>query len=167
MQGPRILLGEQFYRMVNPGVEVPEAGVVVHGLRPSDVAAGEDPARVLSDLESFIGDAVLVGHFVSIDLAVLRKEFAATGNSLLNSAIDTARVQNWLLRRGPCTDEIIHRLDNLDLFSLAEFYSLEIDAAHHALGDAFLTARLWQKMIYSLEAAGVRSLREALRLARS
>lgn len=34
MDGTKIRFGEQFYRVVNPGVEVPAAGVLVHKLRP-------------------------------------------------------------------------------------------------------------------------------------
>lgn len=35
----------------------------------------------------------------------------------------------------------------------------------HALTDAFLTARVWQKMLYSLQARGVMSLRKLLGIA--
>src|SRR5690349_21693391 len=49
MRGPKILLGEQFYRVVNPGVNIPATSIVVHGLRPEDVAQGDSPDAVLAD----------------------------------------------------------------------------------------------------------------------
>ena len=167
MRGPRILLGEQFYKLVNPGIDIPKPGVLIHGLTPGEVEAGDDPAAVLEELAGFVGSAVLVGHFVAIDLKVLAKELAAAGRRLTGPAIDTARVQSWLLRQRPKTDENLHAMDNLDLISVARSYGLEVAAVHHALGDAFLTARLWQRMIYALQSAGIRTLGEALRIGHS
>src|SRR6516162_5525395 len=37
MEGTKIRLGEQFYRVVNPGVTVPAQSVLIHKLRPNDV----------------------------------------------------------------------------------------------------------------------------------
>ncbi len=47
MEGTKIRLGEQFYRVVNPGVTVPAQGVLIHKLRPNDVESGEPPAQAL------------------------------------------------------------------------------------------------------------------------
>jgi DNA polymerase III epsilon subunit-like protein len=52
----------------------------------------------------------------------------------------------------------------LDLATLAKFYSLDVQNAHHALSDAFLTARVWQKMLYTLKGKGVGTLRKLLSL---
>ena len=84
MDGPRIRLAEQFYRVVNPGVDVPERTILVHGLRPADVAHGEEPAKVVRELAEFIEGAVLVGHFIAIDIAALKKEFKGAGRRLGN-----------------------------------------------------------------------------------
>jgi DNA polymerase III epsilon subunit-like protein len=35
----------------------------------------------------------------------------------------------------------------LELTTVAKFYGLDVDNAHHALYDAFLTAQVWQKMM--------------------
>ena len=51
MNGSRILLGDQFYRIVNPGVSVPATGVLIHKLRPHDVEQGEAPGAVMSALQ--------------------------------------------------------------------------------------------------------------------
>jgi DNA polymerase-3 subunit epsilon len=161
MQGARIELGQQLYRVVNPGVAVPGPGVLIHGLRPADVAGGEPPLQVLEELREFARNAVLVGHCISIDLAALRKE---TAGGLGNPAIDTARVEDWILRNGPYTEDLTLRLENLDLLSVARRYGIEIEAAHHALGDAFGTARLWQRMLRTLEGMGVRKVDKLLRI---
>lgn len=69
--GMKIRLGEQFYRVVNPGVPVPRETVVVHHLRSEDLQGCEPPAKTLEELRQFVANAVLVGHFVNIDLSVL------------------------------------------------------------------------------------------------
>ncbi len=162
MQGASIQLGNQFYRVLNPSVSIPPESVVIHRLRVEDVAGGEPPRQCLDDLCQFIEGAVLVGHFVDIDLNILRKEMGQTGRKLNNPAIDTARVHHWILRHGPYSEDLSMQLEKMDLPTLAKFYSLEAQDAHHALSDAFLTARIWQKMLYALKAKGVRNLRKLL-----
>lgn len=162
MQGPSIQLGNQFYRVINPGVSIPAESVVIHKLRVEDVVGGEAPKQCLDDLCQFMEGAVLVGHFVDIELKILKKEMGQSGHKINNPAIDTARVHQWILRRGPYSEELSVQLEKMDLATLAKFYSLEVQDAHHALSDAFLTARIWQKMIYTLQAKGVRNLRKLL-----
>ncbi len=169
MDGARIRLGEHFYAVVNPGVPVPGSGVLIHRLTPGEVAAGRPPGQVLPDLLRFIRGAALVGHFVSIDLAVLRKELRLTGVEprLMPVAVDTARVHRWLdLRRKRYLTGWDHQVTSLDLAAVVPLYGLEAAAAHHALDDAFLTACLWQRLIHALAAAGVSTLGGALRIGR-
>jgi DNA polymerase-3 subunit epsilon len=167
MEGTKIRFGEQFYRVVNPGVEVPAAGVLVHKLRPNDVEQGVPPEQALTELREFIASKVLVGHFVHIDLKALGKELGDEQHQLSNPAIDTARVHRWMLQNGPCREDLVHQLENISLEKLAMYYNLEFREAHHALEDAFLTARLWQKQLSGLEAMRIGSLTELLRIARA
>jgi DNA polymerase III subunit epsilon len=164
MQGPSIQLGNQFYREVNPGVSIPAESIVIHKLRVEDLAGGESPSQVLADLCTFIEDSVLVGHCVDIELKILRKEMAQSAHTFSSPAIDTARVHHWILRHGRYSEDLPVQLENLDLATLAKFYSLDVQDAHHALSDAFLTARVWQKMLYMLQGKGVESLRKLLSL---
>ncbi len=166
MDGAKIRLNQQFYKVVNPGVAVPGAGVPIHKLRPCDVENGEPMAQVLNELRAFLQGAVLVGHFVSIDLHVLRKEMSGTGHSLDSPAIDTARVHRWILRHTASSESLVHQLEHLDLPTVAEAYKLDYQEAHHALDDAFLTARLWQKMIHVLQGMNAGTLGAVLRFAR-
>jgi DNA polymerase-3 subunit epsilon len=167
MEGTKIRLGEQFYRVVNPGVTVPAQSVLIHKLRPNDVEKGESPERALAELQQFIAGKVLVGHFVNVDLNALRKELGDSAGRLNNPAIDTARVHGWILRHGPYREDLEQQLGNVSLAALAKVYHLDFHEAHHALDDAFVTARLWQKMIGKLEAMKVRNLSDALRIGKA
>jgi DNA polymerase-3 subunit epsilon len=166
MTGSKIQLGEQFYRVVNPGVSIPTNGIVIHRLRPEDVERGHDLPSTIAELGTFIQDAVLIGHFAEIDRDVLRKEFTAAGIALNNQMVCTARVQRWIVKKQPFTEEQFRDLEVTDLESLAKIYKLDFHEAHHALDDAFVTARLWQKQMHVLDGLGVRTLGSLLRFAR-
>jgi DNA polymerase-3 subunit epsilon len=167
MNGTKILLGEQFYRVVNPGVFVPAQGVLIHKLRPNDVECGEPPEKALAHLQEFIAGKVLVGHFVNVDLNVLRKELGDSSHRLNNPAIDTARVHRWILQHGPYREDLEQQLANVSLAVLAKIYGLEFQEAHHALDDAFVTARLWQKLISVLAGMEIRNLNGLLRIGKA
>ena len=167
MDGSKIRLGDPFYRVVNPGVDVPVESVKIHKLRPSDVEQGIAPADALAELREFIACRVLVGHFFHIDLKALRKELGDQQHELTNPAICTARVHRWIVQNGPLHENLHEKMETLDLATLAREYNLEFREAHHALEDAFLTARLWQKQMAKLQAMGVQDLNGLLRIAKA
>ena len=167
MDGRKIRLGEQFYRVINPGVSVPVQTILVHGLRPKDVEEGEAPEQVLKDFLEFAGDAVLVGHFVKIDTDALAKELRQIGLDWRGTALDTAAVYRWLeLTKKTYNDVTDDRIGTLELAVIAGKYDVEIYNTHHALDDAFLTARLWQKMQVMLADAGICTLGQLSQLVR-
>ncbi|HEX9115639.1 MAG TPA: 3'-5' exonuclease [Anaerolineae bacterium] len=188
MDGAAIRLGRQFYRVLNPDVTIPPAGVLIHRLTPGEIAAGEPPARALAELLDFVAGAVLVGHFIGIDLAALRKEGRLAGllpaesrsagwlriageyfvsRPPINPALDTVRLHRWLdLRRKTRLVGWDHQVTSLDLATVARCYDVPTTVSHQALDDAYTTARLWQKLIYALQEAGVTTLDAALRIGR-
>jgi DNA polymerase-3 subunit epsilon len=168
MDGARIQLGEQFYRVVNPGVPVPPETVVIHGLRPVDVMEGKSPEQAVAEFLEFATGAALVGHFLGTDLAALRKEMPESCRGLQNPAIDTARVQRWLdQRRAAYQEDRGHHVESCDLASLVKRYGLEPVEAHHALHDAFVTAQLWQRQMHDLDTIGVTTLGELMRVGKA
>lgn len=164
MQGASIHLGEQFYRMVNPEVEIPAESVIIHQIRSEDVKDARNISNTFDELSQFIGGTVLVGHFAHIDLKILRKEMTRTGHTFENPAIDTARVHHWLLRQGRYSEDLALQLEKLDLETVAKAYGLNPENAHHALADAFLTAQLWQKMLVTLHDKGISNLKKLLKI---
>ena len=164
MEGTKILVADQFYRVLNPAVTIPKESVLIHRLRPADVQHAEPLPQVFSALKKFTKGAVLVGHFVSLDVHALQKELGAHGHELDNPVIDTARVHRWILRHDRYTEDLPHRYEHVDLLSLAKAYNLPVQELHHALADAFLTAQLWQKLICAAEPLGLHTLGDLLRI---
>jgi DNA polymerase-3 subunit epsilon len=165
MDGSKIRMAKQFYCVVNPGVTVPPQSVLIHKLRPKDVEEGVPPERAMAELTQFTEGRVLVGHFVHIDLKALRKELGDQPHELRNPAIDTARAHQWILKSGPWQEDLVQQMENVSLAALAKLYNLDFHEAHHALEDAFVTARLWQKLLIKLESMKVTTLGDLLRIA--
>ncbi len=169
MKGSAIHPGNYFERLVIPQGEMSRSNVVVHGITPDDLKAGEDVKKVISDFLTFIHDSVLVGHFVHFDLrfinSTLRKHF---GGKLRNPAIDTHDLHEWLHNnssefKGYYSGGTAKK----DLFSVAERYGIEVDTAHDALNDAFIAAQLFQRFLYFLEAGGIVELRDLIDIGRA
>jgi DNA polymerase III epsilon subunit-like protein len=162
MQGGSIRIGEQFYALTNPGVAVPGDSVVVHKLRAEDIAEAESPEQVLKRFVGFAAGAVLVGHFVSYDVDIVRKELAAFGCDWKQPAIDTAQVHRWLemKRRHHPAEAFDERTIRTDLASVAAHYGVTFEEAHHALADAYVTAQVWQRELAELAKSGVRTWKE-------
>jgi DNA polymerase-3 subunit epsilon len=168
MEGARVRIGEQFYREVNPGVDVPGESVLVHRLRPDDIAGAESPQQVLQEFVSFSEAALLVGHFVHLDVDIVRKELAASGGNWKPTVIDTSRVHRWLEfnRQHYPVEAFDERTIKLDLTAVAQHYGVALDNAHHALSDAFMTAQIWQRQLAVLAARNIitwRQLRPAIK----
>lgn len=165
MDGTKIRLDEQFYSVVNPGIEIPAETILIHGLRPVDIEQGATPETALRSFAGFLGNAVLVGHFAGIDRDVLQKEFRAIGIKLKNPTICTARAYHWLELHQARLRGLDESNAQADLYSVAGLYSLEVIQLHHALYDSFLTAQVWQRLLEELRMSGVRTFGELLRIA--
>jgi len=168
MQGGRILLGETFYEMVSPETELRSASVVVHGITPSEVAGKRAIVSVIEDFLKFCAGAVVVGHFLSLDLAVLDREMKRLDRGKFpQPAADTLRVHEWIRDNSRSFGSQHNGSDeNKDLFSMAKKYRIPVSAAHNALMDAFITAQLFQRFLSTLPALGVRTVKDLLRIAK-
>ncbi len=171
MDGAKIRMGEQFYRVTNPGVDLPEQSVIVHKLRTEDIECAEEPREVLAGFLHFIEGAVLVGHFIRHDLEILEKELVEARldrGACPRAHIDTARLFHWneLHRRHYPVEAFDERTIKLDLASVAAHYAVAFAEAHHALADAFVTAQIWQKQIAILRSQGVETWKQLRRIAR-
>jgi DNA polymerase-3 subunit epsilon len=148
----RILTGESFNRIVNPGRAIPALSTRFHGLT-DDQVAGKPPIEVvLPQFKSFVADSVLVAHNAAFDLKFLRMFEAQSGVSFDNPVLDTMLLATFLDERagGQSLDDLCRR------------YGVIVSDRHTALGDSLATAALLLHLITDLEAKGVRTLGEAL-----
>jgi len=142
---------------------------VVHELTHSDLADADDLGHALGDFLDFIGDSVLLGHFVYIDTGFVSRAMKSKfGITLQNPAVDTSSLNDWLAANdAQFTRHFSGPSTKTDLFSMAKRYGIPLEKSHNAFYDAYVTAQLFQRFAYFLPGAGVRTLRDLLAVGRS
>ena len=163
LTGSRIELGNTFYRLVRPRTELSAASVVIHEITPSDVKAKPEIGTALAELLEFCGDAVLVGHFITIDLAFLNRELKLTqGGRIQNPVLDTFSIYEWLRKRDRARNCPATRVSGFRLYDIVKCFDIPVNGAHNAVMDAYITAQLLQRFIPLLSEAGVENIGDLL-----
>lgn len=159
MAGGKIEMGNTFSRLVSPRSELSAASVVIHEITPSEAASKPQIDAVLAEFLDYAGDAVLAGHFVSIDLAFLNREMKRLyDREIQNPVIDTFSLYVWLRKRRQSHDRFA------SLYDIARYYGVPVNGAHNAVMDAFTTAQLLQRFFPLLAEAGVIDIESLLRI---
>jgi DNA polymerase-3 subunit epsilon len=165
MVGGKIEIGNAFHELVNPSAVLDGKSVVIHGITPSQVEAKPPIDEVLVPFVDYVAHAVIVGHCVSIDLAFLNREARrVTGDTLRNPVLDTLSLYGWLRHRFPENPALSAALPGLSLVELAHRFDIPVAEAHTALGDAYITAQLFQRFLPLLVDAGILDLKSLLRV---
>ena len=166
MTGTRIELNRSFYEVVRPSTELTSKSIVIHEITHSETEQRPGIEGIMEGFLRFCEGAVIVGHFISLDLRFLAKEMKRIGSgSLKNPAVDTCSMYEWMKQnRGDLSNRFFNGSESKDLFSLAKRFEVPIQGAHNALMDAYVTAQLFQRFIVMLITLGVRTLRDLLRI---
>ncbi len=165
MTGTRIELGDTFDRLVSPRTELTADAVVIHEITPSDVQAQPVIDAAMDEFLAFIGKRILVGHFISIDLAFLNRELKRVrGSELLNGAVDTFTLYEWLRKRNKSRECLATPLTGYRLYDIAKCFDVPVSNAHNAVMDAFTTAQLFQRFLPLLQESGVDDIDDLLRI---
>ena len=165
MRGGRLSVGGSFYELVNPTAVLDGKSVVIHRITPSQIEEKPPIDAVLPAFLDYLGDTVVVGHCLTIDLNFLNREARrVVGAPLANPALDTMSLYGWLRHRQPEHPAFQLPLSGLSLFRLAEAFEIHVEKAHTALGDAYVTAQLLQRFLPMMAAQGVTHLADLLRI---
>lgn len=142
----KIVEDDSFARLVNPGQPISAAARRFHGITDNMVADAPGIEAVLADFLDYAGDAVLVGHNVAVDLALINRV-----ERIDNPALDT-----MLLSVGAFESRRDHTLD-----ALADHFDEPVQDRHTALADADLTARIFLRLLPELDRVGARRFGDA------
>ncbi len=150
----RLIRGESFERLVDPGRRIPAAATRIHGITDAMVEGQPGPETVLPAFHAFAADAVLVAHNAPFDLKFLQLKERQAGVRFDMPVLDTVLLSAHLFGQGA-----EHTLDALSKrFGIA----FEDGTRHTALADALATAEVLTHLIPVLEAKGIRTLADAL-----
>ncbi|HWV83755.1 MAG TPA: DUF294 nucleotidyltransferase-like domain-containing protein [Hyphomicrobiaceae bacterium] len=148
---------EQMTRLIDPGVDIPAEASKVHGITARDVVGAHDFATFAPDMEAFLGGAVLIGHTISYDIAILKREYEAAGRPWSPPRVLDVRLLARLTAAAGPHD---------DLDSICSALGVEIEGRHSAIGDALAAAHAFVALIPHLRARGIRTLAEVEAAAR-
>ena len=150
------LAGEGAFRqLLRPGREkIPAETTRIHGIDDAMVAQSPPFADIWPDFHRFLGQAMVIGHTVGFDLAILKRECDLAGLPWQRPrTLDTR-----LLAQIAAPELAGYTLENLSAW-------LGVVAAdrHSALGDATTTARVFLALVPKLRDHGIRTIAEAER----
>lgn len=147
----RLLQGERFESLVDPGRSLPEASVAVHGITAAMLRGQPAIAEVLPRFRNFAEETVLVGHNAAFDMRFLEIKEAQTAVRFDQPVLDTL-----LLSAVVHPAQASHGLEEI-----AAQLGVEVVGRHTALGDALVTAEVFLRLLPLLAQCGIRTLGEA------
>ena len=147
----RLLRGESFEQLVDPRRPIPAASIPIHGITPEMVAGQPTIDAVLPAFHRYAQDTVLVAHNAAFDLRFLQLKEQATGVRFDQPVLDTL-----LLSAVVHPNQASHGLE-----AIAERFGVTVLGRHTAMGDAMVTAEVFQKLVPLLAERGIHTLGQA------
>lgn len=145
----KVVSGEVFETLVNPGIPIPKRSSDVHGITNAMVADAPHFGDACGRFSTFAADSVFVAHNAAFDMAFLHKQAPKTGQRFDHPVLDTV-----LMSAAIFGGSAVHTLD-----AICDRLGIVIPAEnrHTAMGDAIATADALVAMINIFEGRGIRT----------
>ena len=148
-----------FRQLLRPvGETIPSETTRIHGIDDAMVAGSPRFAEVWPRFDAFLGEAVVVGHMIGFDLAMLKRECELAGLRWSRPrTLDTRLL----------AEIVAPELAGYELEKLAAWLGIDAAGRHSALGDAIMTAQIFLALLPGLREHGIRTVAEAERACRA
>jgi len=147
---------DSFAELVDPGVPIPEVVVKIHGITNDEVRGRAAPVEGVERFARFVGQSVLIAHYVPFDLGAMTYALLRAGKGVPRiAAVDTSLLPKRLFPGAK----------NYALPTLVQFLGLPQAAAHRALPDALSTMELFRRCVAAIGPAESVTLEDVTRLA--
>jgi DNA polymerase III subunit epsilon len=119
----------------------------IHGILREIVLQRPKEEAALQQFLAFLGDSIIIAHHAKFDITMINNALERNGLSkLTNKSIDTAELYKKSLLKSP----LLERKELYSLDDLAEKFDISTRDRHTALGDAFITAIAFLKIVEKL-----------------
>lgn len=158
----QIELDETFNQYIQPRNLEHTKSTLVHRITPEQLRTMPTLEEVLPEFIQFCGDALLVGHYVALDMNFLNKASRKLlGGIVSNPSVDTMRMAmsykqaQFMECYGHCNLSTSYNLNDLSKeFGLPGF------KPHDALEDALQTAYLFLYLVKKMKQGRIRTLKD-------
>lgn len=152
LAGGRLDQASALRRLVNPGEPIPAQATQIHRIDDAAVAGEPKFSERWPELSALMSGAIVIGHTIGFDLAVLRRECERAG-------------LRWQAPRTLDTRLLAQvaepHLGGYTLEHLASWLGVVVEERHSALADATLTAKIFIALLPKLRDGNIRTLAEA------
>ncbi|QSB25974.1 PolC-type DNA polymerase III [Flavobacterium sp. CLA17] len=125
-----------------------KATAQIHGILKAFVVQRPTELEALQQFLAFLGDSVIIAHHTIFDVTMINRALERNGLPLLtNLTLDTA----VLYRKTLIKSHLFERKDHYTLDDLADKFDISKKDRHTALGDAYITAIAFLKIVKKLK----------------
>jgi len=119
----------------------------IHGILKDLLVKRPTELEALQQFLDFLGDSIIIAHHTIFDVTMINKALERNGlPHLTNKTLDTA----YLYKKTLIQSHLFERKDHYTLDDLADKFDISKKDRHTALGDAYITAIAFLKIIKKL-----------------
>lgn len=120
----------------------------IHGILKAFVIQRPTELEALQQFIAFLGDSIIIAHHTIFDVTMINKALERNGlPQLTNKRLDTA----ILYKKTLIKSHLFERKDHYTLDDLADKFDISKKDRHTALGDAYITAIAFLKIVKKLK----------------
>jgi DNA polymerase-3 subunit epsilon len=120
----------------------------IHGILKDWVMDKPTELEALQHFLTFLGDSVIIAHHTIFDITMINRALERNGLPLLNNkTLDTA----FLYKKTLIMSNLLERKEKYALDDLADKFDISKKDRHTAMGDAYITAIAFLKIVKKLK----------------